>query len=119
MGQAYEPYQSTSASRATGASEAEDTVHKLKQKAEDVADKVSAEGAKALKSAGESVDSAVSATKRFVQEQPLLALGAVAAFACAVGALWKMAPARRSNEDLLQRLSDYVEPGYRALKRRI
>jgi ElaB/YqjD/DUF883 family membrane-anchored ribosome-binding protein len=118
MAQAYEPYQNTSGSRATAASEAEDTVHKFKQKAEDVAGKVQAEGAKALNSAGETIDGAVSATKRFVQEQPLLALGAVAAFACAVGALWKMAPARR-NEDLLQRISDYVEPGYRALKRRI
>lgn len=111
---AYEPYQSTATAR-----ESEDTVHKLKQKAEEVADTVSTEGAKALKSAGQSVDEAVSATKRFVQEQPLLALGAVAAFACAVGALWKLAPQRRTNEDLLQRLSDYVEPGYRALKRRI
>jgi hypothetical protein len=29
-----------------------------------------------------------------------------------------MSPARRNN-DLLERLSDYVEPGYRALRRRI
>jgi ElaB/YqjD/DUF883 family membrane-anchored ribosome-binding protein len=118
MAQAYEPYQNTGGARATAGSETEDTVRKLKQKADDVADKVSTEGAKVLKSAGETVDGAVTATKRFVQEQPLLALGAVAAFACAVGALWKLAPARR-NEDLLQRLSDYVEPGYRAIKRRI
>ena len=47
-----------------------------------------------------------------------VALGVVAAFACAAGALWKMSPARRNN-DLLERLSDYVEPGYRALRRRI
>jgi ElaB/YqjD/DUF883 family membrane-anchored ribosome-binding protein len=119
MGQAsYDPYRNTAGARANVASDTEDAVHRLKQKAEDVADKVSAEGAKALKNAGETVEDAVTATKRFVQDQPLLALGAVAAFACAVGALWKMSPARR-NDDLLQRLSDYVEPGYRALKRRI
>jgi ElaB/YqjD/DUF883 family membrane-anchored ribosome-binding protein len=112
---AYEPYKSASAR------EDEDTVRKLKQKAEEAAETVSTEGAKALKSAGQSVDEAVAATRRFVQEQPLLALGAVAAFACVVGTLWKLAPARRSNtsEDLLQRLSEYVEPGYRALKRRV
>lgn len=115
MAQSFESYQGNASARAR---DAQDTVQQLKNKAEDVADTVKTEGAKALKSAGESVDEAVSATKRFVQEQPLLALGVVAAFACAAGALWKMSPARRKN-DLLERLSDYVEPGYRALRRRI
>lgn len=100
------------------ANQGEDKVRELKRKAEEAASTVADEGAKALKSASETASSAVDATKRFVQEQPLLAIGAVAVFACAVGALWKLAPQRR-NADLLDRLQDYVEPGYRALRRRI
>lgn len=115
MGQSYESYQDTVESRAR---ESQDTIHQLKQKAEDVAQTVTTEGARAVKAAGETAEDAFAATKRFVREQPYLALGAAVAAACALGALWKMSSARRS-PDLLDRLSDYVEPGYRALRRRI
>lgn len=108
-------YQTTADTRA---GEVEDKVHKLKSQAEDVANTVATEGAKVLKNASETAEDALAATRRFVEAQPLLAIGAVAVVACAAGVLWKMAPARR-NTDLLERLSNYVEPGYQALRRRI
>ena len=111
MGQ-YQTYQNKVAE------EGEDAVRQIKRKAGEAVDTLSTEGARVMRDAGETAESAVEATKRFVQSQPLLAIGAVAAFACVAGALWKLAPARR-NPDLLDRLSDYVEPGYRALRRRI
>lgn len=114
MAQSYESYQSTSEAR-----EAQDAVHQLRQKAGDAAGTVAREGQKALKAAGETAEDAFAATKRFVQEQPYVAIGAVVVAACALGALWKMSAARRDSSDLLGRLSDYVEPGYRALRRRI
>lgn len=115
MGQTYQSHQGKAEARA---SEAQDAVHQLKKKAEDAYDTVTTEGAKALKNASASAESAVDATKRFVQDQPVLAIGTVVALACAVGALWKLSSARR-HEDLLDRVSSYVEPGYRALRRRI
>jgi hypothetical protein len=42
----------------------------------------------------------------------------VVALACAVGALWKLSSGRR-DQDLLGRVSSYIEPGYQALRRRI
>jgi ElaB/YqjD/DUF883 family membrane-anchored ribosome-binding protein len=98
--------------------EAQDAVHQLKKRAGEAYDTVSAEGAKALKSAGQTAESALEATKRFAREQPVVAIGSVVAFACAVGALWKLSSSRR-DQDLLDRVSSYVEPGYRALKRRL
>ncbi|AHB49824.1 hypothetical protein W911_01275 [Hyphomicrobium nitrativorans NL23] len=52
-----------------------------------------------------------------MEEQPLVALGVVAALACAAGALWKLSP--RRSDGLLDRMSDYVEPRYQALRKRI
>ncbi len=98
--------------------ESPDAVRQLKRKAEEALDTATAEGARALRNAGEQAESAIDATRRFVQSQPLLAIGAVAVIACAVGVLWRLAPARR-NTDLVDRLADYVEPGYRALRRRL
>jgi ElaB/YqjD/DUF883 family membrane-anchored ribosome-binding protein len=115
MAQSYETYKSAAEARAR---ESQETLHQLKQKAGDVADTVATEGAKAARIAGEKAEDAFAATKRFVQEQPYVAIGAVVVAACALGALWKLSSARR-NPDLLNRLSDYVEPGYRALRRRI
>jgi TP901 family phage tail tape measure protein len=112
MAQSYQ----TRADDRTGA--VEDKVQQFKKSAEDAASTVANEGAKALRSASQTAEGAIDATKRFVQEQPLVAIGAVAVFACALGALWKLAPARR-DQALLDRVSDYVEPHYRALRRRI
>mgnify|MGYP001067152479 CR=1 FL=1 len=115
MGQSYESYQGMADARAR---EAQDTIHQLKQKAGDVAESVADQGAKAMQAAGETAEDAFAATKRFVREQPYIAIGAAVVAACALGALWKMSSMRRS-PDLMDRLSDYVEPGYRALRRRL
>jgi ElaB/YqjD/DUF883 family membrane-anchored ribosome-binding protein len=112
MGQTNPSYQSATAA------ETEDAVRQLKRKAEETVDTITTEGARAMKSAGETAETAIDATKRFVQSQPLLAIGAVAAFAFTIGSLWKLAP-RRNNADMLDRLADYVEPGYRALRRKL
>lgn len=108
-------YQSQQGNRS---SEAPDAVQQLKKKAEDAYDTVTTEGAKALKNASAGAETAVDATKRFVQEQPVLAIGTVVALACAVGALWKLSSGRR-DQDLMNRVSSYIEPGYRALRRHI
>lgn len=115
MAQSYQSYQNASDARAR---ENEDTLHQLKQKAGDMADSVAEEGARAMRAAGEKAEDAFAATKRFVQDQPYVAIGAVVVAACALGALWKLSAGRR-DPAFLDRLSDYVEPGYRALRRRI
>ncbi|WP_072396159.1 hypothetical protein [Hyphomicrobium sp. CS1GBMeth3] len=115
MAQSYESYQNAAEQRAREANEA---VHKLRQKAGEAAETAAREGEKALRAAGETAEDAFAATKRFVREQPYVAIGAVVVAACAIGALWKMSSGRRDT-DLLSRVSDYVEPGYRALRRRI
>ncbi|WP_295559680.1 hypothetical protein [uncultured Hyphomicrobium sp.] len=117
MGQTYQSYQDAVESRAR---EGQESIRNLKQKAEDVADTVATEGAKAVKAAGETASDAAAATKRFVQEQPYIAIGAVVVAACAIGALWKLSSSRRSSgNEFLDRLSEAVEPGYRALRRRL
>jgi ElaB/YqjD/DUF883 family membrane-anchored ribosome-binding protein len=115
MGQTYQTYQDSVEQRAR---EGQDTLQQFKQKAGESAETVADQGAKAMRAAGETAEDAFAATKRFVQEQPYVAIGAVVVAACAVGALWKLSSSQR-NPALLDRLSDYVEPGYRALRRRI
>ncbi len=111
MAQSYPSYPSAAEPCARAG---EDAVQDLRQKADAIAD----QGAKALEAAGEKAEHAFAATKRFVQDQPYVAIGAVVVVGCALGALWKLSAGRR-NPALLDRLSDYVEPGYRALRRRI
>jgi len=115
MGQSYETHQSRADAMANSA---EDKIQSLKRKVEDAASTAADEGGKMLRNAGEKAEDAVAATRRFVEEQPWVALGAVAVVACAAGALWRLSSARRS-DDLMDRISSYVEPGYRALRRRI
>jgi ElaB/YqjD/DUF883 family membrane-anchored ribosome-binding protein len=112
MGQTYQSQQGNRSS------EAQDAVHQLKKKAEDAYDTVATEGAKAYRTASETAETAIDATKRFVQQQPVVAIGTVVALACAVGALWKLSSGRR-DQDLMERVSSYIEPGYRARRRRI
>ncbi len=111
MAQSYQPH---SSGIEACAREGQDTLQELRQKADAVAD----QGAKAMEAAGETAEHAFAATKRFVQDQPYVAIGAVIVAGCALGALWKLSAGRR-DPALLDRLSDYVEPGYRALRRRI
>lgn len=98
-------------------SDVQDKIQHLKTRAEDTANAALEEGTKVAKRAGEAAEDALTATRRFVEEQPLVAIGVVAAFACAVGALWKLSP--RRSDGLLDRMSDYVEPRYQALRKRI
>ena len=69
------------------------------------------------RSTQETAENAYAAATRFVRDQPLLALGLAAGFAFAVGALWKLSTSNRNS--LVDRISDYVEPQYRALRRRL
>lgn len=106
------------------AGEAQDKVQQLKSKAEDAAGQVAAEGKKALRSAEQTAENAYVATTRFVRDQPLLAIGIAAGFAFAVGALWKTMSSRNDtlldrSSSLFDRVSDYIEPQYRALRRRL
>ena len=100
------------------ASEAQERVQQLKSKAEDAANRVSREGARALKGAEQTAENAYVATTRFVRDQPLLAIGIAAGFAFAVGALWKAASSSNRSESIVDRVSDYLEPQYRALRRK-
>lgn len=112
MAQSYE-------SRAESLSaEGQDKIQQLKSKAEDAANKVSREGSRALRSAEQTAENAYVATTRFVRDQPLLAMGIAAGFAFAVGALWKVASSSSRSDSLVDRVSDYLEPQYRALRRK-
>ena len=115
MGQPYQSYQDAADQRAR---EGQDALQQFKQKAGEAAETVADQGQKAMRAANETAEDAIAATKRFVQEQPYVAIGAVVVAACALGALWKLSSSQR-NPALLDRLSDYVEPGYRAIRRRI
>lgn len=117
MAQSYESFQGTAEARA---GETAESIRQLKQKAGEAAEAAADQGERALRAAEETASDAFAATKRFVQEQPYVAIGAVAIAACALGALWKMSSGRRSTgSDLANRISEYVEPGYRALRRRM
>jgi ElaB/YqjD/DUF883 family membrane-anchored ribosome-binding protein len=76
MAQPYQTYQDAAVARD---GDTQDAIRQLKQKAGDMAETVADEGAKAMKAAGETAGDAFAATKRFVQDQPYVAIGAGAA----------------------------------------
>lgn len=96
----------------------QDKMQHLKAKAGNSAAEVMEEGAEVAKRASETAQDALTATRRFVEEQPLVALGVVTVVACAVGALWKLSSSRRT-DGIFERMSGYVEPRYQALRKRI
>jgi len=113
-----QPYSSNFGSSASAApNDLQDRVQQLKSKAEDVAGTMAAEGKKAYQAAEQTAEDAYDATRRFVRDQPVLAVGLAVGAAFAVGALWKLTQARRK-EDLLDRVTNMLEPQYRALRRR-
>lgn len=112
-----QPYQSNFGAAAPAANDAQDRVQQLKAKAEEVANTVTAEGKKAYAAAEKTAEDAYDSTRRFVREQPVVAVGIAVTAAFAIGALWKLTQARR-NEDLLDRVTNILEPQYRALRRR-
>jgi ElaB/YqjD/DUF883 family membrane-anchored ribosome-binding protein len=96
-----------------------DKVAQLKKTVETTATDIANRGAQVATDLERRAEDAYDTTKKFVQEQPLLTIAGIAAFAFAIGALWKLAPARRSyGYDFLDRFADYAEPHYRALRRR-
>jgi ElaB/YqjD/DUF883 family membrane-anchored ribosome-binding protein len=105
------------AAAATASNDLQDRVQQLKNKAEDVAGTMASEGKKAYQAAEQTAEDAYDATRRFVREQPVLAVGLAVTAAFAVGALWKLTQSRRK-EDLLDRVTNMLEPQYRALRRR-
>jgi ElaB/YqjD/DUF883 family membrane-anchored ribosome-binding protein len=108
-----------SAERPQGLQEnVEDGVQQLRSKAGEAASALKQEGAKALEQAEQVAESAYNATSKFIRDQPLMAFGIVAGFAFTVGALWRLSSSRRE-ASLFDRLSDYVEPQYRALRKRL
>lgn len=109
-----QPYQNTPGG---STSDMQDRVQQLKSKAEDAASTVATEGKKAYATAEQTAEDAYNATRRFVRDQPVLAVGAAVTAAFAIGALWKLSQARR-NEHLLDRVTNLLEPQYRALRRR-
>lgn len=110
-----QPYQSNVGATSN---DLQDRVQQLKSKAEDAAGTIAAEGKKAYQAAEQTAEDAYAATSRFVRDQPLLAVGAAVTAAFAIGALWKLTQARR-NEDLLGRVTNLLEPQYRALRRHL
>ena len=109
-----EAYQSSTESRS---GELRDKVQQVKDKAEQAASDLADQGAKALRQAEQTAVDAYSSTKRFVQEQPLLAIGVTAAAALAVGALWKLSQSR-PRDDLMSRITGALEPHYHSLRRK-
>lgn len=107
-------YQSSTDARSA---DLQDKVQQFKTKAEETASNLADEGAKVLKQAETAAVDAYASTKRFVQEQPLLAIGITATAALALGALWKLSQSNR-RDDLYSRIADAVEPQYRALRRK-
>lgn len=107
-------YQSSTDARSA---DLQDKVQQFKTKAEETASNLADEGAKVLKQAETAAVDAYASTKRFVQEQPLLAIGITATAALALGALWKLSQSNR-RDDLYSRIADSVEPQYRALRRK-
>jgi ElaB/YqjD/DUF883 family membrane-anchored ribosome-binding protein len=101
--------------RANAEEKAKDFRSQLEDTAGDALENVS----KAASAVEKRAESAFTATKQFVQDQPLVALAGVAAFGLALGALWKLTPSRRPQAtDMIDRLTDAIQPHYQALRRR-
>lgn len=90
----------------------------VKDQAADAASRAADQGAEALRQAEKTARDAYSSTKRFVEEQPLLAIGIAAGAALAVGALWKLSQNNR-RDDLYSRIASAVDPHYQALRRKL
>ncbi len=97
----------------------DDKIREFTNKAGDMANTAAAEGAKAYKAVEQGAEDAYAATKKFVEEQPVIALLGATAFAFAIGALWKATPRRpRYGHAAVDRWADYHEARYRQLRNR-
>jgi ElaB/YqjD/DUF883 family membrane-anchored ribosome-binding protein len=106
------PYERSAADTASNvASRMQEAGADVRERAESAMHAVSEQGSRAMQQAERTAEDAYYATRRFVQEQPLLALAGVTAFAFLVGALWRIgANRRRFGYDLVDRVTDYMQP---------
>lgn len=104
----------------TLAEKASDVADQAKQTASEYASAAAEHGAKAVKDIERGAITAYASTKRFVEEQPMLALAGAAAVCFAAGAIWKLSQREKRVTGLsfVDRLANSVEPQYRDLKRR-
>lgn len=98
--------------------ETKDRIEQFKARASEAAETAAEEGRKVYQSAERKAGDAYDATRDFVNERPLAAVGIAVGAAFAIGALWKLAQSRR-NEDLADRIASYIEPHYRSIRRRL
>lgn len=76
-------------------------------------------GSRTLSRMEDSAEDAFYATRRYIYHHPVQALLGVTALAFAVGALWRLGSReRRFGQDFFERVSDYVEPQMRAMRRK-
>lgn len=109
-------YGATDFSRAR--TNAETKAQDIRSQVEDAAQGALDSASKAAGEVQERAETAYLATKKFVQDQPFVALAGVAVLGIALGALWKLSPSRSSHGDVLDRVASALGPHYEALRRR-
>lgn len=76
-------------------------------------------GSRAMERAQHTAEDTYYATRRFMEEQPLVAIAGLTAIAFMVGALWRMGSHRRRlGSDLVDRMTEYMQPNRRSMSRR-
>lgn len=101
-------------------SKAETVANQVKDSASEFANVAAEKGQQAARQIERSAITAYASTKRFVEEQPMLALASAAAVAFAVGAIWKLSQREKRLTGLgwVDRMAANGEAQYRDLKRR-
>jgi ElaB/YqjD/DUF883 family membrane-anchored ribosome-binding protein len=98
---------------------AENKAQDVRTQVEDAAQSALDSASRAASAVEKQAETAYVATKKFVQEQPIVALAGVAVLGIALGALWKLTPSRSSQaSDVLDRIANAIGPQYEALRRR-
>lgn len=99
---------------------AEAVAAQVKDGAAEFANVAAEKGAQAAREIERGAMTAYASTKRFVQEQPVLAIAGAAAVAFAVGAIWKLSQREKQMTGVgwVDRMASNGEAQYRDLKRR-
>jgi len=113
------PYERSTADTASNiSSKMQEAGAEVRERAESAMHAVTEQGSRTIQQAERRAEDAYYATRRFVEEQPLLALAGVTAFAFLVGALWRIGSNRRRfGYDLADRVTDYMQPQSRMRRR--
>jgi ElaB/YqjD/DUF883 family membrane-anchored ribosome-binding protein len=113
-------YGATSDISSRARANAQDKAQDIRSQVEDAAQGALDSAAKVAGAVEKQAETAYVATKKFVEEQPFVALAGVAVLGIALGALWKLSPSRPSSQaaDVIDRLANAVGPHYEALRRR-